>query len=189
MRGKKAVCWGVLVGMTLPGCAGRAAENPDPQVAIGRMETVTVVRGDQSLREFRPVRDAVTSGGVCTRFALPRPGVRRLSVTFPSLEAPETAVSLIVDSSNVVLRYNETRGLLPRSARRTSPVAAPRDTVAQTTVQLDYVTGEAILSNRGPGQDARPVMTSVAAVEKTGVVGDIASRQLAAMRVCTRKTP
>lgn len=186
MRRNEAACLIVCVGMSLAGCGRTVQNDPGPQMAVRRMDTATVSRDDRATRGFRPARDAVTSGGFCTQFALPRAGVRRLSVTFPSREAPETAISLVIDSSNTVLRYVETRGLAPRSTDRTIPAEARLDSIVQTAVQLDYVTGEAFLYNRGPGQDGRPVMSSVMGVEKTGVVGDIAARQKAALAVCTR---
>ncbi|HSJ30805.1 MAG TPA: hypothetical protein VK933_05180 [Longimicrobiales bacterium] len=56
--------------------------------------------------------------------------------------------------------------------------------VVSTHFQLDYVTGEAMVSNRQPDEENRMIMTSVDAVASSGLLGDVQERIGTVRQVC-----
>jgi hypothetical protein len=61
---------------------------------------------------------------------------------------------------------------------------AALDTIVSTHVQLDYVTGEALLSNRRPGERTQLVIATVADVRAAESVGNIDELVELVKRIC-----
>lgn len=176
----------LMLALAASGCGGNPpATGAAPEIrSTAEVARVTRVAGESNALEgFRPAHEAVVEGGECHAMALPRKGVRRLSVFFPSMAEPATVLTLIVDSAGTVLRYNETRGL---DAARASGVGASGPT-DWTTLSLDYVTGEAMVSGGESRSGGGLIMTPVSEVVASGVFGDLEQRMERAKQVCDRR--
>lgn len=171
--------WIVLPFMAV-GCAPQS-----PIMAMSRGERTTVVgRGPEGLREFTPVRAPFTEGGECTETDLPN--AKRLSVHFPARSEPEMLIVLLTDGSGKILRYSESRGV-PQPNRNLTALRAEMAGMRRTHIQLDYVTGEAMATNYGPGEPGRTIMGSVDDFERSSVLGDIPARAAMAGRICAEQ--
>jgi hypothetical protein len=71
-------------------------------------------------------------------------------------------------------------------ARDGTPVDPTAVAPPRTTIQLDYVTGEAILSNDGGGESREFLLASTADVENADWIGDLKSRVEAVLGRCGR---
>lgn len=177
----------LLIAALVPACAPRtpAADTAPQPMPERRREIATEIshfpaRSDSAaVARFQPALEAVEMGGECVVRSAPAPGVRQLSVYFPSRAESESMVSITVDSTGRLLRYNENRGLtrLPGLAGATTPAArdsafaAARQRTRSTRILLDYVTGRALVTNEGGGQSTEAVTGTVVQFEKLDKLG------------------
>lgn len=141
-----------------PATAARVADlrtqNPNGQLVRGAR--VSTNQSEEAIRAWRPDRAAVEGGGECQSFPMPMPGVRTLSVQFPSRAKPEGTVSITVDSLGRLLRYSDNRGArnvrIPANAtaaQRDSAIAADNARMRRTSISLDFASGMGIAVNQG----------------------------------------
>lgn len=172
----------IAVLFLVSGCATRSDEPRAITAVTSRVSVVTPVQDGSALRDFKPARPGVLSGGECTERKLPADTVSRYTAHFPARRNPDLLITLIVTDSGTPVRYSELRGL-PRPARTPSGAMGLEDVVS-THFQLDYVTGEAMVSNRQPDEENRMIMTSVDAVASSGLLGDVQERIGTVRQVC-----
>lgn len=177
----------LLIAALVPACAPRtpAADtttqpNPERRREVASVMTIfSAPRDSAALARFQPAREAAETGGECMVRSAPAPGVRILTAYFPSRTESESMVSVTVDPTGRLLRYSENRGLtrLPglvgatTPAARDSAFAAARQRTRSTHIFLDYVTGQAIITNEGGGQGTEAAAGSVEQFEKLDKLG------------------
>jgi hypothetical protein len=92
-------------------------------------------------------------------------------------------VTITENAEGRVVRYVENRGI-PRPNASLDSVRAEAARIPSTTIQLDYVTGEALVMNAGGGEPTRGVRGTVAEFERTQVLGDLVARTADVRRLC-----
>lgn len=120
---------------------------------MDRPITTEVVRMDSgiaALQAFDPLVPRITEGGECVTSDLPADGVRSVTLVYPTMRDPRTQITVVMDAAGSILRYTERRGgLQSRTAttRSTDPVDGPE----QTTIEMNFQTGQARAINSGGG--------------------------------------
>jgi hypothetical protein len=164
-------------------------DRPDRQgVAPAVRSDVALVamrQGPEALARFEPRVAPRYDGGECRPEPALAPGARALTAHYPAIEGAHTTVRIEVGDDGRTLRYMENRGLpepLPDpEAMRKAFMELPR-----TTVHLDYDTGEASVMNWGePAMEG--VRGKVTDFERTEVLGDLAARAQAVLRLCSEQ--
>jgi hypothetical protein len=171
-------------------CAGANPEsNPVETPDTSRIASATTpvrARSASRLHAFEPRGELVLEGGECTVLPLPREGVRRLNMVYPYRGDPKSAVTIMLDENDRILHYVENRGLPGARRADGTPVDPSAETAPRTTIQLDYVTGEGLVVNRGGTEPDEMIRTTTAELEAETRLGDFAARAAAIYERCNR---
>lgn len=171
----------ILAAVTLSACAGPTRSGPAEALTV--TSSTVLVEGNSALPGFQVAREPSLEGGECAAGDLPNARGQRLSVHFPNRREPDTLIVLMVDAAGALLRYSETRGVpapAPTMAEMQDQVAR----IVRTHIQLDYVTGEAMVGNSGAGQQARGVRGTVDEFENSPTLGNLRERAEMVRRIC-----
>ena len=126
-------------------------------------EVVRMDSGMAALQTFEPLVSRVTEGGECVTNDLPADGVRSLSMVYPTLRDPRTQVTVVVDAAGTILRYTEVRGGVgSRTGGGANLPPGATDGPRQTTIEMNFQTGQARATNVGGGQVGFGVQGSAA---------------------------
>jgi hypothetical protein len=144
----------VLLLAFLPGCVTQQVASPSSTSAgMERPITTEVVRMDSglaALQSFEPLVRRVTEGGECMTAATAADGVRTISVVYPTVRDPRTQIMIVVDAAGSILQYIERRGGVASPTAGTPP-AGGVDGPEQTSIELNFQTGQARAINAGGG--------------------------------------
>jgi hypothetical protein len=177
-----------LIGLTSLFACNRPIAHQTAVVSIAADSALRVVSGARALDNFKPAREPVLDDGECVSSELRATGVRHFVAHFPNRKEPETAIVVFVDSSGKMVRYVENRGV-PRPGKSMEEMQTQMRALVRTYIQVDYVTDEAMVSNRGPNQSPVGVRATVAQVENTKSLGDLRSRAALVRRLCEGYMP
>lgn len=136
----------------------------------------------EALRSFKPVKEAVLSGGECSHDILPGDPGRRLTAHFPNRSEAETQLILIVAPSGAPLRYMEVRGV-PRP-RYIWEVEEHLARTESTHIQLDYITDTAFAGNRKATEPGLGVHGTIQDFIDAGIIDDLSRRQDLVKEIC-----
>ncbi|TVP58100.1 MAG: hypothetical protein EA351_04510 [Gemmatimonadales bacterium] len=160
-----ALSFGLLV---LAGCVTQTVSSSESGGSgwADRPVSTEVVRMDSgiaALQSFEPLVARVTEGGECVTNDMAAEGVRSLSMVYPTLRDPRTQVTVVVDAAGTVLRYSEHRGgMAPRGGSTSNLPTGASGGPPQTTIEMNFQTGQARAINSGGGHVGFGVQGSAA---------------------------
>jgi hypothetical protein len=106
---------------------------------------------------------------------------------FPSMEAPQTQITLTFDSAGSLVRYSDRRGAV-RFRASPNATASERDgaftAIRSTTISFDYPINQAMAMNSGGGTPTEAVMGSIRSMESIEKLGPPTERIRRARRLC-----
>lgn len=182
-RARPATAESASTGPTAAGST--ATTDRDAAATADRASSRVLVstRSSSSIRNATPERAAAWRAsmpapdgqGECVRRELPQPSVVAHTVRSSNADSTSNTITIFVDGGGRILRYSEARGT-PRvvitgpalsPAQRDSAVRAQLGAGPRTIISLDYVTGEASVTNTDASNGAATGLRGSAALFDT----------------------
>ena len=186
----------LLLGALLLAAACHPAAAPSSNGAppmVHRDAGRQIVRGGSraELAEFSLEVPLTTDSGVCVRRPVPMGVGEMVSLYYPDVQNAVAVATVNVDPSGRMVRFSDRRGRVKVSGLKgvtgrqlDSAFAAARRETRSSTVYLDYVLGQAMLSNDGGGREDESIMVPLTAVANEARFGAPDSRARALLARC-----
>jgi hypothetical protein len=148
--------------------------------------------GPTAIHDFRPQVAAFDSAGECLLTRSGGSGATHVIAMFPSHVNARSRVTLDFDSAGRLIRYSESRGVVPAvklppttpRAQLDSALRATMEASHLTTINLNYPLDQAIAMNRGGNRPTAAVMGTVRSMESLESLGNPRARMERVRKLC-----